>query len=110
MFGKNYVTIEPKIVNDDVLIQVSEPTEITKKTRVSVPVQYNAYAFVDQKLLFRIDACITLVLKVVVEADILVPTYGYAQIPPCQQFTQDVCTGFFDLPLFPSQQPTPPNA
>ena len=58
MFGKNYVTIEPKIVNDDVLIQVSEPTEITKKTRVSVPVQYNAYAFVDQKLLFRIDACI----------------------------------------------------
>lgn len=58
MFGKNYVTIEPKVVNDDVLIQVSEPTEITKKTRVTVPVQYNAYAFVDQKLLFRIDACI----------------------------------------------------
>ena len=58
MFGKNYVTIEPKIVNDDVLIQVSEPTEITKKTRVTVPVQYNAYAFVDQRLLFRIDACI----------------------------------------------------
>ena len=58
MFGKNYVTIEPMVVNDDVLIQVSEPTEITKKTRVTVPVQYNAYAFVDQKLLFRIDACI----------------------------------------------------
>ena len=58
MFGKNYVTIEPKVVNDDVLIQVSEATEITKKTRVSVPIQYNAYAFVDQKLLFRIDACI----------------------------------------------------
>ena len=58
MFGKNYVTIEPKIVNDDVLIQVNGPTEITKKTRVSVPVQYNAYAFVDQRLLFRIDACI----------------------------------------------------
>lgn len=58
MLGKKCVTIEPKIVNDDVLIQVSEPTEITKKTRVSVPVQYNAYAFVDQKLLFRIDACI----------------------------------------------------
>lgn len=59
MFGKNHVTIEPKIVNDDVLIQVSEPTEITKKTRVTVPIQYNAYAFVDQRLLFRIDACVT---------------------------------------------------
>ena len=58
MFGKKNVTIEPLKANEDVLIQVSDPTEITRKTKVSVPLQYNAYAFVDQKLLFRIDACV----------------------------------------------------
>ena len=58
MFGKKNVAIEPRTVDDNVLIQVSEPTKITKKTKVSVPAQYNAYAFVDQKLLFRIDACV----------------------------------------------------
>ena len=42
------------------------------------------------------------------DAELLVPTYGYCQIPPCQDFTQDVCTGFFDLPLYPSQQPVNP--
>lgn len=58
MFGRKTPTIEPKTVNEDVLIQISEPTELNKKTKVTVPTHYNAYAFVDQKLLFRIDPCV----------------------------------------------------
>lgn len=58
MFGKKNNSIEPKVVNEDVLIQISEPTELSKKTKVTVPTHYNAYAFVDQKLLFRIDPCV----------------------------------------------------
>lgn len=58
MFGKKCAAIEPKMVNEDVLIQVSEPSEITKKLKVTVPTQYDAYAFVDQKLLFRINPCV----------------------------------------------------
>ena len=58
MFGKKNFTIEPKAVNEDVLIQISKPTELSKKTKVTVPTHYNAYAFVDHKLLFRIDPCV----------------------------------------------------
>lgn len=58
---------------------------------------------------FTLDACITLILKVVCPVDILVPSYGYAKIPPCQEFTQDVCSGFFDLPLYPTQNPVIEN-
>ena len=54
---------------------------------------------------FTIDMCITLILRVVVDAEMLVPTYGYCQIPPCQEYTQDVCSDFFDLPLYPTMQP-----
>lgn len=50
---------------------------------------------------FSVDACITVILKVVVEAQILVPSYGYCPIPACQEYTQEVCSGFFDLPLYP---------
>ncbi len=56
------------------------------------------------------NLCVTVIIKVVVEADILVPSYGYAQIPPCQEFAQDNCSGFFDLPLFPAQQNICPNS
>ena len=54
---------------------------------------------------FTIDGCMSVILRVVVEAEILVPTYGYCQIPPCQDFAQDVCSGFFELPLYPAINP-----
>ena len=53
-----------------------------------------------------LDACVMLILKIVAEVEILVPSYGYCNIPPCEEATQDVCQGFFELPLFPSSQPT----
>lgn len=51
---------------------------------------------------FSINACVTIIIKVIVEADILVPSYGYCSFPPCQDYTQDACSGVFDLPLFPT--------
>lgn len=51
---------------------------------------------------FSVTACITIILKVVVEVELLVPTYGYCTIPPCQQFDHEVCANFFELPLYPS--------
>lgn len=50
---------------------------------------------------FSCEVCITSILKIVVEAQILVPSYGYCPIPPCQDYTQEICSGFFDLPLYP---------
>lgn len=51
---------------------------------------------------FNITACITVILRVVVEAEILVPSYGYCSPPACQEYTQDVCPGTTELPIFPT--------
>lgn len=58
MFGKKKVVVQPLALNEDILIQISAPTEITKHTRITVPTQYKAIAFIDSKPLFRIDPCI----------------------------------------------------
>jgi len=50
---------------------------------------------------FEITICVTVVLKVLAEVDIMVPTYGFCQIPPCEEFAENVCDEFFSLPLFP---------
>ena len=50
---------------------------------------------------FTIDACVSIILKIVMEVELLIPSYGYACIPPCQDYTQEVCAGFFELPIFP---------
>ena len=50
---------------------------------------------------FAISACITCILKVAMQVELLVPSYGYCAIPPAQEYSQEVCSGFFELPLYP---------
>lgn len=50
---------------------------------------------------FSINACVTIILRVTMPVDILLPCYGYCAIPPAQEYSQEVCSGFFELPLYP---------
>ncbi len=50
---------------------------------------------------FVIDCCVLLVIKIVMEAEILIPSYGYAVIPECNDFGDRVCDLFFSQPVFP---------
>ena len=50
---------------------------------------------------FSVNACLTVILKVAIDVEILVPSYGYCAIPPAQDYSQEVCAGFFELPLYP---------
>ena len=52
---------------------------------------------------FSITSCVTTIMKVIMDVQLLVPTYGYTYIPPCQEYSQDVCDGMFDLPLYPKE-------
>jgi len=47
-------------------------------------------------------ACLTIIIKVVAETDLLVPTYGYCPSPKAIDFEAQVCNKFFELPLYPS--------
>ena len=51
---------------------------------------------------FNVTSCVTVILKVQADVNLLIPSYGYCKIPQCTEFSQDACQGVFDLPLFPS--------
>ncbi len=51
---------------------------------------------------FKMTVCVTIILKVLADVEILVPSYGYCAIPPAEEFADSVCEEFFSLPLFPS--------
>ncbi len=55
---------------------------------------------------FVITVCVTVILKVVAEVDLLIPAFGFCNIPPCEQFAENVCDEFFSLPIFPPQPAT----
>ena len=50
---------------------------------------------------FEINVCLTVVLKVLAEVEVMIPTYGFCEIPPAEEFAENVCDEFFSLPLFP---------
>lgn len=50
---------------------------------------------------FTVNACITVILKIAITVELLVPSYGYCAIPPAQDYSKEVCAGFFELPLYP---------
>jgi len=52
---------------------------------------------------FDITVCVTVILKVVADVNLLVPSYGFCPIPPCEEFAENVCDEFFSLPIWPPQ-------
>lgn len=52
---------------------------------------------------FRLTACVTVILKIVADVELLVPSYGFCRIPPCEEFASEVCDEFFNLPIFPPE-------
>ena len=50
---------------------------------------------------FSTTCCVTVILKIVAEVELLIPSYGFCRIPPCEEFASEVCDEFFSLPLFP---------
>lgn len=51
---------------------------------------------------FRLTICVSIILKVLARVEILIPSYGFCAIPPCEEFADNVCDEFFSLPLFPN--------
>ena len=51
---------------------------------------------------FRLTICVSIILKVLAQVEILIPSYGFCNIPPCEEFADSVCDEFFSLPLFPT--------
>ena len=52
---------------------------------------------------FTVTGCLQIVTKVTAVVDLLIPSYGYPVIPPCQACQNcTVCPGVNDLPLYPT--------
>lgn len=92
----------------DVVMFLPEPSIIPYAIEASVSAvspegQYSQTQVIDgvTYYIFVINCCVTAILKVTMDVELIVPSYGYAVIPPCQDYTEEVCSGYFELPLYP---------
>ncbi len=85
----------------DVLLYVPAPSIMPFTVRAVASVVAPEGTYNDDTQGFIVSLCVTLILKVAMPVELLVPTYGYCAIPPVQEYSQEVCAGFFELPLYP---------
>ena len=93
--GKGVVSVER-----DVLLSIPDESIVpyTLESMVSAICVSGTYLGNNQ---FRMTICVTIILKVLANVEILIPSYGYCTIPPAEEFSDSVCDEFFSLPLFP---------
>ncbi len=87
-------------VNEDVILFVPQPSVMPYAIEGVVSFVAPEGSYVNETTM-NVSGCLTVILKVVMEVELLVPSYGYCAIPPCQEYTHEICTGFFELPLYP---------
>jgi hypothetical protein len=93
-------------VNEDVLLYVPAPSIMPYKVTAEVSAVC-AEGTYNTNGTFTVNACVSVILKVSIDVQILVPSYGYCAIPPAQDYSQEVCAGFFELPLYPQTRTCP---
>ena len=91
-------------LQQDLLLFVPAPSimPFTVKAVVSAVAPDGTYNAETQG--FTVSLCVTVIIKIAMSVELLVPTYGYCVIPPAQEYSQEVCAGFFELPLYPQGQ------
>lgn len=85
----------------DVILFVPQPSVVPYNIQVFGAMGANIGTYSGNNI-FTLDECITIIIRVVVEAELCIPSYGYSQIPPSTDFSQNQCEGIFDLPLYPT--------
>jgi len=93
--GRGVVTVDR-----DVLLSVPDESIVPYNIEAMVSAICVSGTYIGNNI-FELEVCVTVVLKVLAKVEILVPSYGFCEVPPCEEFADSVCDEFFSLPLFP---------
>lgn len=93
--GRGVVTVDK-----DVLLSIPDESIVPYTIEAMVSAICVSGTYVGNNV-FQLEICVTVVLKVLAKVEILVPSYGFCEVPPCEEFADSVCDEFFSLPLFP---------
>jgi hypothetical protein len=91
-------------LNEDVLLSVPAPSIMPFTVKCVASAVAPEGTFEPCNKTFKVSMCTTVILKIAMQVELLVPSYGYCVIPPAQEYSREVCTGFFELPLYPQSR------
>ena len=101
--GREYIGRGIVTIDRDVLLSIPDDSIVPYTIEAMVSAICVSGTYVGNNI-FELEVCVTAILKVLAKVEILVPSYGFCEVPPCEEFADSVCDEFFSLPLFPQAQ------
>lgn len=89
------------VVNKSVILFVPQPALTPVDINVVATFRSQIGTFTAPNI-FTVTGCIQIIVRVTSLVDVLVPSFGYPCLPPCQAAPQQACPGFQDLPIYPT--------
>ncbi len=88
------------VVNKSVILFVPQPSVAPINVTATAVFTSEIGSYISDTT-FNVTACIQIILKVTAPVDLLVPSFGYPFIPPCQSAPETSCPGL-NVPLYPT--------
>ncbi len=88
-------------VNKSTVLYVPQPSVTPIDVKVTALFSSTIGSYTAENT-FTVTGCFEIIIKITAVVDILVPSYGYPVIPPCQACQSCACPGLGDLPLYPT--------
>ena len=89
--GKGVIT-----VNKDVLLSIPDESIVPYALESMVSAICVAGTYQGNNK-FKLTVCVTVILKVLAQVEILIPSYGFCTVPPCEEFAENVCSASNNL-------------
>lgn len=91
------------VVNKTAVLFVPQPSQSPINIKASAIFSSQIGSYTAENT-FTVTGCLRIIVKVTSPVDILMPSYGYPVIPPCQVCDNctNACRDLQDLPLYPS--------
>ncbi|MBP3655423.1 MAG: hypothetical protein J6K32_01870 [Clostridia bacterium] len=83
--GRGVVTVDK-----DVLLSIPDESIVPYTIEAMVSAICVSGTYIGNNI-FELDICVSVILKVLAKVEILVPSYGFCDVPPCEEFADSVC-------------------
>ena len=98
--GDIFTALTSVTISRDIILNLPEDSLSPYSIEVVTSLASNIGEFVGNNTVV-ISACVVQLIRVIVNVDVLIPSYGYCSYPSCEEYPDEVCQGLFNLPIFP---------
>lgn len=103
--GTEYITTGNISVHKDIILYTPDDSIIPYRVEAAIGAisVIGSIAGSGDTYTLTADICVSVITKVIATVELLVPSFGFCEFPPCEEYAAEACDDFFSLPLFPPQ-------